>query len=173
MAQPLGESTPDRRILVAGIGNIFLRDDGFGPEVLRRLVSRDLPEGVRAVDFGIRGVHLAYELLDGWDGLVLVDAVPNRGAPGTVRAFEVNDSTNIGVGQFDAHAMDPGAVFASLRALGGELPPTVVVGCQVESVDEGIGLSQVVRDSVETAVDAVFDVVERMVAGCVSESPAK
>lgn len=173
MAQPLGESTPDRRLLVAGIGNIFLRDDGFGPEVLRRLAGRDLPEGVRAEDFGIRGVHLAYELLDGWDGLILVDAIPDRGAPGTLRVFEVANPADLGAGQLDAHAMDPAAVFASLRALGGNVPPTVVIGCQVDSVEEGIGLSPVVRDTVDQAVDAVFDVIERMVNRCASESPAK
>ena len=161
------------RILVAGIGNIFLCDDGFGPEVLRRIATRELPSGVRAVDFGIRGVHLAYELLDGWDGLVLVDAVPNRGAPGTLRVFEIDDPSALGHAQFDAHAMDPGAVIASLNALGGELPPTVVVGCQVESIDEGIGLTPAVVGAVDDAVDAVFDVLGRMVAQCASESPAR
>lgn len=161
------------RILIAGIGNIFLSDDGFGPEVLRRMAGRELPAGVRAVDFGIRGVHLAYELLDGWDALILVDAVPDRGAPGRLRVFEVDSDQDLGAAQFDAHSMDPGAVFASLRALGGTLPPTVIVGCQVLSIEEGIGLTPVVEGAVDDAIDAIFDVLERRIALCASESPAR
>lgn len=173
MARDQGDTVTDRRVLVAGIGNIFLRDDGFGPEVLRAIAQRELPPGVRAVDFGIRGVHLAYELLDGWEALVLVDAVPNRGAPGTVRAFEVDDPDAFGAGEFDAHSMDPGAVLASLKSLGGTLPRTVVVGCQVEDTDEGIGLTPVVAGAVGTAVDTVFEVLATVlgvsVAGATKE----
>lgn len=143
-------------VLVAGIGNIFLGDDGFGPEVVRRLVH--LPEtGARVVDYGIRGMHLAYDLLDLWDGLVLVDAVPNRGRPGRIVVMEAGPAE--GPANLDAHAMNPEAVFASLRALGGALPPTIVVGCEVESVDEGIGLSAPVSAAIDEAVDAVRDVV--------------
>ena len=76
------------RVLVAGIGNIFLGDDGFGVEVADRLAGRTLPDGVQVADFGIRGVHLAYELLDGYDALVLVDAVPMGEPPGTVAIIE-------------------------------------------------------------------------------------
>ena len=137
-------------ILVAGIGNIFLGDDGFGSEVVRRLP--DLGPGVRVVDYGIRGVHLAYDLLDGVDELILIDAIPNRGAPGTVHVL--NPEAGIGT-SFDAHAMDPATVFASLKALGGELPPTIVVGCEAENVDEGMGLSPVVAASVDIATDIV------------------
>ena len=75
-------------MLVAGIGNIFLGDDGFGVEVAQRLADRPMPEGVQVADFGIRGVHLAYELLDGYDALVLVDAVPMGEPPGTVAVIE-------------------------------------------------------------------------------------
>ena len=75
-------------VLVAGIGNIFLADDGFGVEVAQRLRRPALPDGVRVEDFGIRGVHLAYELLDGYDALVLVDAVPMGEPPGTVAVIE-------------------------------------------------------------------------------------
>jgi hydrogenase maturation protease len=145
------------RVLVAGIGNIFLGDDGFGPEVVRRL-PRHPDTAVRVVDYGIRGMHLAYDLLDPWDALVLIDAVPNRGAPGEIVVFRTEPDGS-GAAQLDAHAMNPEAVFASVRALGGTVPPTVVVGCEVESVDEGIGLSGPVAAAVDGAVAAVDRVV--------------
>jgi hydrogenase maturation protease len=157
------------RVLVAGIGNIFLGDDGFGPETLRAVSAEPLPDGVRAVDYGIRGMHLAYDLLDGWDGLVLVDAVPDRGAPGAVRAFEVDRENPQAAPRLDAHAMDPSSVFASLAALGGTLPPTVVVGCQVRDVGEGIGLSEAVSRAVPEAVGTVRAVLAGFGAGVGAE----
>ena len=145
------------RILVAGIGNIFLGDDGFGSEVVRHLSSAD--DAVRVVDYGIRGMHLAYDLADGCDALVLVDALPDRGCPGEVRVFEVDHESPVPATGLDAHGMDPNAVFAGLRALGGTPPRTVVVGCQVRSVADGIGLSAPVRAAVPAAVRAVEQAV--------------
>lgn len=108
------------RILIAGIGNIFLGDDGFGSEVMRHVCSRvDGSDGVRATDYGIGGMHLAYDLLEDWDALVLVDAIPDRGSPGTVHAFEADHDSPDAPAGLDAHGMDPATVFASLRALGG------------------------------------------------------
>ncbi|MRH88397.1 hydrogenase maturation protease [Nocardia sp. SYP-A9097] len=155
------------RVLVAGIGNIFLGDDGFGPEVVRRLPQP--PEtAVRVVDYGIRGMHLAYDLLESWAALVLIDAIPNHGAPGEVTVFTPEPGT-AGAAQLDAHAMNPEAVFAGVRALGGELPRTVVVGCQIESVDERIGLSAPVAAAVDTAVAAVDRVLADLLATRVKE----
>jgi hydrogenase maturation protease len=154
------------RILVAGIGNIFLSDDGFGPEVVRRGWDRLAKPGVRVVDYGIRGMHLAYDLLDGWDALVLVDAVPANGSPGTVHVFEADHETLGGTAALDAHSMDPAAVFASLNALGGTAPYTVVIGCEAATVDEGIGLSEPVAAAVDGAVAAVGEVV----AGLLSDT---
>jgi hydrogenase maturation protease len=145
--------------LVAGIGNIFLSDDGFGPEVLRRVAPQLDDPTVRATDYGIRGMHLAYDLLAGCDALVLVDALPDRGAPGTLHVFEANHERLSTATGFDAHAMDPAAVFANLNALGGSPPYTVVVGCEVACIDEGIGLSDAVADAVPDAVRTVIDVV--------------
>lgn len=141
---------------MAGIGNIFLGDDGFGPEVVRRMSNR-FTDGaaVRVVDYGIRGMHLAYDLLDDWDGLIIVDAVPDRGAPGTVRVFEADHESFGSTTTLDAHGMDPGAVFASLRALGGTPPRTIVVGCEVADIQDGIGLSTSVSAAVDNAVQAV------------------
>ena len=158
------------RILVAGIGNIFLGDDGFGSEVVRNAeIPQDDPR-VRVIDYGIRGMHLAYDLLEEWDSLVLVDAVPSRGSPGTLHVFQHNSGeseedvpadcesgfTTTGV---DAHSMDPAAVFASLRALGGSPPYTVVVGCEAGSVEEGIGLTEPVAKAVPRAARAVEEIV--------------
>jgi hydrogenase maturation protease len=151
--------------LVAGIGNIFLGDDGFGSEVMRHVPQRLGPR-VRLVDYGIGGMHLAYDLLDDWDALVLVDAVPSRGSPGTLHVFEADHDTLSGTANLDAHSMDPAAVFASLAALGGTPPYTVVVGCEVDSVEEGIGLSDAVATAVPQAVRAIENVVSQLVARC-------
>jgi hydrogenase maturation protease len=153
-------------VLVAGIGNLFLGDDGFGPEVARRMAAGDhgadaLPDSVRVVDYGIRGMHLAYDLLDGVDALVLVDAVPTGEPPGTVTVLEVGPD-DLGDGEFDAHGMDPVAVLASLSSLGGRLPPTYVVGCSPADVREGIGLSAPVSAAVPTATAAVLRVLEQI-----------
>jgi hydrogenase maturation protease len=144
--------------LVAGIGNMFRGDDGFGPEVARQLSAASpedaVPAGVRVVDYGIRGMHLAYDLLDGVDALVLIDALPGDGAAGTITVLEV-EPDDLGAGEFDAHGMDPVAVLASLDAMGGRLPPTYVVGCRPADLGEGIGLSEPVRKAVPEAAETV------------------
>lgn len=152
------------RILVAGIGNIFLGDDGFGSEVVRHAeIPQD--DSVRVVDYGIRGMHLAYDLLEDWDSLVLVDTVPSQGRPGALHVFQADCHTDCGAPGLDAHGMDPGTVFASLRALGGEPPYTVVVGCEAESVEEGIGLSDPVAEAVPRAARAVQEIVAALRTG--------
>ena len=138
-------------VLVAGIGNMFLGDDGFGPEVVRRLAAEPQPAGVRVVDYGIRGMHLAYDLLDGYDLLVLVDALPGQGSPGEVVVLEVGPD-DLGDGDFDAHGMNPVAVLGGVSRLGGTLPRTYVIGCRSASVDEGIGLTPQVEAAIPTAV---------------------
>lgn len=116
------------------------------------------------VDYGIRGMHLAYDLLDGCDALVLVDALPSSGSPGTLHVFEADHEALSATPAVDAHAMDPGAIFASLNALGGTPPYTVVIGCEVADIDEGIGLSDSVAAAVPEAVRAVEEVVSRLLA---------
>jgi len=157
------------RILVAGIGNIFLGDDGFGPEVIRRASPR-LEDAhfagvtVKVVDYGIRGMHLAYDLLEDWDALVLVDALPDRGAPGTVHVFEADHETLAPTAGLEAHSIDPAAVFGTLKALGGTAPRTIVVGCEVADIDEGMDLSHPVAAAVPDAVAAMEDVLSGLVA---------
>ena len=148
------------RVLVAGIGNVFRGDDGFGCEVVRRLSTSPWPDGVRVVDYGIRGLHLAYDLLEPWDALVMIDALPSRGEVGTVLVLEIGDEHVGPAGPVDAHGMDPATVLASLTALGGRLPPrTLLVGCQVAGTDDGIGLTPPVAAAVDEAVRAVHSLV--------------
>lgn len=153
------------RTLIAGVGNIFLGDDGFGPEVVRHLTStiEPAPGGARVVDYGIRGVHLAYDLLDGVDTLILVDAVPSGGndPPGSIRTLGISEA-DVGEGAdagLDAHGLDPLAVLRQLRSLGGSLPQTFVVGCVPADMSEGIGLSRPVQASIPTAIAAIRAVI--------------
>lgn len=159
-------------ILVAGIGNIFLQDDGFGVEVAKRLADSELPEGVKVADFGIRGVHLAYEMLDGgYDTTILIDAAPRGEAPGTVYLIEP-DLDNIDPQQsasMDAHSMDPQVVFATLKSLGGSPRRVLIVGCEPLVIDDGIGLSEPVGRAVEEAVRLVHSVVDDLAAERMSQ----
>ncbi len=156
------------RILVAGIGNIFLGDDGFGSEVIRNAEIPQDDRSVRVTDYGISGMHLAYDLLEEWDTLVLVDAVPSRGSPGTLHIFQADHESDSAATGFDGHSMDPAAVFASLRALGGNPPYTVVVGCEAGSVEEGIGLTEPVAKAVPRAARAVEEIVAALQAHSVA-----
>jgi hydrogenase maturation protease len=148
-------------VLVAGIGNVFLGDDGFGVEVVRRLATTTLPAGVDVADYGIRGVHLAFDLAGGpHDALVLVDAVPLDEPPGTLAVLEVPlDGAPARGASVDGHSITPVAVLDLLRTLGGSLRRAVVVGCRPAVLAEGIGLSPPVQAAVDPAVRLVADVV--------------
>ncbi len=156
-----------KRILVAGVGNVFLGDDGFGVEVVRRLAGRGLPEGVEVVDFGIRGLDLAYALQDDYDAVIFVDATPRGETPGTVYLLEPDIEEDGGVA-LDTHGMDPVKVIKLSRALGGRPTRTLVVGCEPQVVVSGeayddmlMELSEPVRAAVEEAVKLVESLVER------------
>jgi hydrogenase maturation protease len=161
-AAPLPEAPP--RVLVAGVGNVFLGDDGFGVEVAHRLSQIEMPAGVTVRDYGIRGVHLAYELLDGYDVAILVDAVPRGGQPGTVYVIEPEADDNAeddgapGV-LVDAHGMDPTTVIALLHKLGGRVGRLLVVGCEPADVAERMGLSPPVAGAVDEAIEVVRELV--------------
>jgi hydrogenase maturation protease len=147
------------RVLVAGIGNIFFGDDGFGVAVASRLATMPARAGVTIADYGIRGVHLALDLLDGYDLLVLIDALPVGEEPGTVVLFEPEVPEEIG-STVDAHTMNPAAVLSALGRLGGSVERVLVVGCQPETVEERMGLSDVVAVAVEAAVVMVGEVLD-------------
>jgi len=169
------------RVLVAGIGNIFLGDDAFGVEVVQRLATRPLPEGVRVVDFGIRGFDLAYALMDGYEAAILVDAIPRGGVPGTVYTVEPDlsslDDPQPSDMVVEPHTMDPVKVFRMVRAMGGELRRILLVGCEPATFgpeNEGhMGLSEPVEAAVDEAVKLVESLLTTMspeVAGAASNS---
>ena len=157
-----------KRILIAGVGNIFLGDDGFGVEVVRRLAGRELPEGVEVVDFGIRGLDLAYALQDDYELVVFVDATPRGQEPGTVYLIEPEIEEDGGV-SLDTHGMDPVKVIKLSRALGAGPTRTLVVGCEPQVVVSGedyddmlMELSEPVRAAMEEAVKLVESLVEEI-----------
>ncbi|WP_406101138.1 hydrogenase maturation protease [Streptomyces sp. NBC_01003] len=161
-----GDNKTGARTLVAGVGNIFLGDDGFGVETVRVLATHRLPGHVEVMDIGVRGVHLAYQLLDGYDTLVLVDATARGGDPGTLYRIEVDSPGDISPEGpvLDGHHMSPDAVLALLETLcsgTGGTPPgrTVVVGCEPASLEEGIGLSAPVAAAVPEAVRLIQAIV--------------
>jgi hydrogenase maturation protease len=161
------------RILVAGVGNIFLGDDAFGVEVAQRLADRPLPEGVRVVDFGIRGLDLAYALLDDYEAVVLVDASPRGGQPGTLYVLEPELeqalSPSEGGAVVEAHNLDPVRVLRLVAALGGRVRRLVVVGCEPATSDGdddfAAEMSAPVRAAVEEAIPLVESLVARLLGG--------
>ena len=152
------------KVLVAGIGNVFFGDDGFGVEVAERLAVHGVPEGVVLGEYGIRGIHLAHELLDGYDVLVLVDALPLGEVPGTVAVLEVDpaDVAAGGLPALDAHAMSPAVVLGLLAGLGGRVGRVLVVGCEPAVIDVGMGLSPPVAAAVDAAVGLVEEVLAEL-----------
>jgi hydrogenase maturation protease len=158
-----------QRILVAGVGNIFLGDDAFGVEVARVLAGREFPEGVQVVDFGIRAFDLAYALLDPWDVVILVDAVPRGDVPGTLYTIEP-DLSSIARAQsddapLDGHSMDPVKVVRLAQAMGTITVRLLVVGCEPADCggDEGrMGLTEAVQNSIAGAADMVVELVEQI-----------
>jgi hydrogenase maturation protease len=176
-----GEPAPAKgekaTILVAGIGNIFLGDDGFGVEVVRRMSSLPLPEGVRVIDFGIRGFDLAYALQDGYETTILVDACPHGQRPGTVSVIEPDLKTLedpvASAAALDAHTMNPMNVLRIARAMNVELRNIVVVGGEPESLggDEGrMGLSAAVNCAVDEAVKLVESLIHKILEKSASNS---
>jgi hydrogenase maturation protease len=151
------------RTLVAGVGNVFLRDDAFGVEVVRLLAERPVPNGVEIRDFGIRGVHLAYDLLNGCDLFVLVDAAPRGEPPGTVSVLEIEvpDPASLGGPVMDAHDLTPDAIFALLAALGGKPGRSLLVACEPADVSAGMGLSEAVREALPHAVRTVEEILAK------------
>ena len=157
-----------KRILVAGVGNIFLGDDGFGVEVVRRLAEREMPEDVEVKDFGIRGMDLAYALQEDYEAVVFVDAVPRGEEPGTVYLIEPEIEED-GEISLDTHGMDPVKVIKLSRALGAEPTRTLVVGCEPRVVlsgedydDMSMELSEPVQAAVGEAVKLVESLVEEI-----------
>jgi hydrogenase maturation protease len=159
-------------VLVAGIGNIFLGDDGFGVKVAQRLSRRIFPEGVRVVDFGIRGLDLAYALTDGPQTTILIDACPRGDAPGTLYVVEPDltslNSPNALQIAVDAHAMNPINVLCIAKSMGASLQRILLLGCEPATLgpEEGqMELSEVVENAVERAGRLTESLVSRILNG--------
>jgi len=156
-------------LLIAGVGNIFLGDDGFGPEVARRLAGQPLPPWARVVDYGIRGMHLAYDLAGGYRSAILVDATARGGEPGSLYLIEPDRQQPAGdpgdglvaSPLFNAHGMQPDVVLGMLSMLDAAEVEVLVLGCEPATVDYGMGLSDPVAAAVDEAVRVVGDLVAR------------
>ena len=171
--------TASKRILVAGIGNIFHGDDAFGSEVARELSRRSepLPEGVNVVDFGIRSYDLAYALMDGYDATILVDATPRGEPPGTVSLIEpdLSQLDNLDAAEeIDAHSMNPVRVLQLVRSLGGKPGRGLyLVGCEPAVLEaDALGLSDAVQAAIPQAVAMIAALVDDLLQGKpISENP--
>jgi hydrogenase maturation protease len=158
-----------RRILVAGIGNAWLSDDGFGGEVVKRLEARELPEGTVVFDFGTGGLDLAYEVMRGYDALVLIDVSRQGGEPGTLYVMEAAEeevAAGIEDGQvINPHGMDPQTVLRFVKTVGAWPGKVVVVACEPARVEEmGLGLSDEVARAVDGAVELVTQTIDELQA---------
>jgi hydrogenase maturation protease len=153
-----------RSILIAGVGNAWLRDDGFGGEVARRLEQVDLPDGVTVMDAGTGGLDLAYEVMRGYDGLIILDVSKQGGEPGTLYVMEPDEQEvdgGIEDGQvINPHAMDPQTVLRFVKSIGAWPGRVVVIACEPAQVEEmGWGLSADVEAAVDRAVGLVRETV--------------
>jgi hydrogenase maturation protease len=156
-----------KQILVAGIGNAWMRDDGFGGEVAKILSGREVPPGVHVVDFGSGGLDLAYEVMRGYDALILIDVSRQGEPPGTLYVMEVDQNdvdAQIDDGQMlDPHGMDPATVLRFVKYVGGWPGRVFVVACEPEEVEDvGIGLSTAVSGALQRAADVVLKTVAEL-----------
>ena len=168
-------STQTKRILVAGVGNAWQRDDGFGGEVARRLEQRTMPDGVAVMDAGTGGLDLAYEVMRGYDALVILDVSRQGGEPGTLYVMEADEESVDG--QIDdgavinPHGMDPQEMLRFVKAAGAWPGRVVVVACEPADVEElGWGLTEQVKDAVERAIDLVAETVDELLTDAAYES---
>jgi hydrogenase maturation protease len=166
------------RVLIAGIGNIFLGDDAFGVAVAQRLLQRTWPQGVRVVDFGIRGIDLTYALLDGWDAAILIDAAPRGFAPGTVYTVEPDPGdlsaepvAPLGMPLIEAHSLDPARVLRLVAAMGGRVGRMILVACEPTPIDPEQDIQPDLSPPVRAAVDQAVALVERLTAQILQSDP--
>jgi hydrogenase maturation protease len=155
----------EKQILVAGVGNAWLQDDAFGGECARRLEARGVPSGVTVMDFGTGGLDLAYELMRGYDALVLLDASRQGGEPGTLYVIEPSMEELSGpIEDGDAinpHGMDPQTMLRFVGAIGGFSGKVIVIGCEPGEVDDvGLGLTPPVEEAVERALQLVGETLD-------------
>jgi hydrogenase maturation protease len=163
------------RILVACIGNIFLGDDGFGCEVARSLMQRKLPPDAQLVDYGIRGLDLAFALLEPYSAVIMVDAIARGCSPGTIYVLQPMEDSSPGEVTPNAHSMEPSQLLAMARSLGDISAEIYIVGCEPldfgDELEGRMGLSAQVASAVPAAAEAILDLVSR-IRGAVPENPS-
>lgn len=156
------------QILIAGVGNIFLGDDAFGVEVVRELANGPLPESARVVDFGIRGLDLCYALLDGYELVILVDAVPRGGPPGEVYVIETQANVDLPAGDqgplIETHRLDPARVLQLVSMMGGQVDRLLVVGCEPTPFNEDDDIRPGLSEAAQAAVPVAAGWVRKLVA---------
>ena len=172
------KQTRPKQVLVAGIGNAWMKDDAFGGEVAARLQARELPAGVSVFDFGTGGLNLAYEVMRGYDALILVDISRQGGEPGTLYVMEPDEDSvdpSLDNGQvIDPHGMDPQTVLRFVKGVGGWPGKVVVIACEPMEVEEmGLGLSAPVQSSVDKAVDLVAETAAELLTDAAYEKAAE
>jgi hydrogenase maturation protease len=156
-----------RQILIAGVGNAWLRDDGFGGEVARRLAERKLPDGVSVMDAGTGGLDLAYEVMRGYDALVILDVSRQGGDPGTLYVMEPEEDSVQGAIEdgevINPHGMDPQTVLRFIKSIGAWPGRVMVIACEPADVEEmGWGLTDHVKEAVERAVELVVETIDEL-----------
>jgi len=160
-------SSTKKRVMIARVGNMFLKNDGFGGEVIKKIIHKKFPEGVEIKDFGTGGLKLAYDLMKGYDSLILLDASPRGERPGTLYRIEPDEkdfSTDLEQGgPIDPHGSDPVTVLRFVRSIGAWPGKVFIVACEPESVDDfEIGLSEPVNAAVQNAVELVEEIVKEI-----------
>lgn len=174
--QEVDVSERPKQILIAGIGNAWQRDDGFGSEVARRLEHRELPPEVAVVDFGTGGLDLAYQMMNGYDALLMIDISRQGGAPGTLYVMEVEADDVPGGAVEDGevlnpHAMDPETVLRFIKITGSWPGKVVIVACEPQTIEEmGMGLSDVVEEAVDRAVNLVIETAKELTTDAAYET---
>lgn len=162
----MSDERPVKQILVAGVGNAWLQDDAFGGECARRLEAEGVPDGVTVMDFGTGGLDLAYELIRGYDALILLDASRQGGEPGTLYVMEADRADFAGALEdgesIDPHDMNPQTVLRFVNAVGGWPGKVLVIACEPGEVDGGFGLTPVVERALASALTLIRETLEEL-----------
>jgi hydrogenase maturation protease len=168
MEQPqTSTATKKKRVMIAGVGNMFLKDDGFGSAVVKKMLDKKFPEGVEVKDFGTGGLKLAYDLMKGYDGLILLDASSRGEKPGTLYVIKP-DENDISPdleqgGPIDPHGADPVTVLRFVKSIGSWPAKVLIVACEPENVEDyEIGLSQSVSAAIDKAIEMVEDIIKEI-----------
>lgn len=161
------KASSKKRVMIAGVGNMFLKDDGFGGAVIKKIMHKEFPEGVEIKDFGTGGLKLAYDLMRGYDSLILLDASPRGEQPGTLYRIEPNEkdfSTDLEQGgPIDPHGCDPVTVLRFVKSIGAWPGKVFIVACEPENVEDfEIGLSETVNAAVDNAVELVEEIIKEI-----------